>query len=528
MAYFITASGISIVNLNKPKNSKAMNNHANDTKIIIIGGGFAGLGAGIYLQMNGYDTQIFEMHNLPGGLCTSWKRQGYTFDGCIHWLVGSSPESGMHDLWEETGIAKDREFINLDQYLRYEGTDGRTIVFYSDIDRLEKHLLEFSPQDEEPIRDFIKGIRMCLPFDTPSVHDNAFRKLGKQMKTVSNFIINGKKMQEWMKITAEEFSARFSDPLLKKALVDMWLPEFSMFFMLFTFAYLHNKNAGYPIGGSRPMSEALEERYKELGGSIHYRKKVIRILTENDKATGIRLEDGSECRAGRVISAADGYTTIFSMLEGRYIDQKIQESYDKWPLFPSLLFVSLGINRSFEDVPKSVSGMIFELKEPTVIADKERENLSVHIYNQDPTLAPAGKTTVEIMLDSDYEYWKSLASDRKAYDKEKEEAGKKIVELLEQRFPGIADQVEVIDVATPLTFERYTGNWKGTFEGWLLTPENSHVMMKPMSQTLPGIERFYMCGQWVEPGGGLPTAIMSAKRLVKMICREDRKKFTAS
>ena len=72
------------------------------------------------------------------------------------------------------------------------------------------------------------------------------------------------------------------------------------------------------------------------------------------------------------------------------------------------------------------------------------------------------------------------------------------------------------DVATPMTFERYTGNWKGSFEGWQITPENSYVMMKPLSQTLPGLSSFYMCGQWVEPGGGLPTGVMSARRLIKI------------
>jgi phytoene dehydrogenase-like protein len=84
-----------------------MSNKINDRSIIIIGAGFAGLAAGIYARMNGYNTQIFEMHNLPGGLCTAWERKGYIFDGCIHWLVGSSPKSGMHDLWEETGIWQD-------------------------------------------------------------------------------------------------------------------------------------------------------------------------------------------------------------------------------------------------------------------------------------------------------------------------------------------------------------------------------------------------------------------------------------
>ena len=59
--------------------------------VIIIGAGIAGLTAGSYLQMNGYRTQIYELHTLPGGLCTSWKREGYTIDNSIHWLVGSSP-----------------------------------------------------------------------------------------------------------------------------------------------------------------------------------------------------------------------------------------------------------------------------------------------------------------------------------------------------------------------------------------------------------------------------------------------------
>ena len=45
----------------------------------IVGAGIAGLSVGCYLQMNGYRTQIFEQHELPGGLCTSWKRGGYTF-----------------------------------------------------------------------------------------------------------------------------------------------------------------------------------------------------------------------------------------------------------------------------------------------------------------------------------------------------------------------------------------------------------------------------------------------------------------
>jgi phytoene dehydrogenase-like protein len=502
-----------------------MADNKNDKSVIIIGAGFAGLAAGIYAQMNGYKSQIFEMHDVPGGLCTSWKRRGYTIDACIHWLVGSSPCSQMHDLWEEVGLVQDREFIYMDEYMRFESPDGRILTFYTDIDRLEKHLLEFSPVDAEPIRDFIKAIRKCLVFDQPSSKVPWTRRSMNRIRLMLGFLKNGKEFQRWMKLTGSEFAKRFKNPLLRKAFDELWMPEFSMFFMLFMFSYMHTKNAGYPLGGSMPMSKALEKRYLDLGGIINYNKRVDKILTDNDCATGIRLTDGKEYSSNIVISAADGYNTIFKMLDGRYTDEKIKDIYDKWLLFPPLIFIGMGVNRKFDEIPFSVSGFSFPLKKPVVIGDRMRERLSVHLYHHDPSMAPEGRTAMTLMFETDYAYWKKLYEERRAYEEKKDEIAKTIIDLLEQRFPGITSQVEMIDVATPLTFERYTGNWKGSFEGWLITPDNSNVVMKPMSQTLPGLRNFYMCGQWVEPGGGLPTGVMSARRLFKRICKDEGKKF---
>lgn len=497
----------------------------NDKSVLIVGAGFAGLSAGIYAQMNGYKTEIFEMHDMPGGLCTSWKRKGFTIDGCIHWLVGSSPESSLNAHWKEVGIAQGRKFVDLDQYMRFEDDQGRTFILYTDVDRLEKHMLEFSPRDAEVTREFINGIRMVLRLDQPSEFDPLPRRLGKLLKMGLFFASKGKEMQAWMNVTAKEFIKRFKDPTIRLAMERMWLPDFSMFFMLFTFAWLHKKAAGYPIGGSLPMSQAMEKRYLSLGGQIHYRSRVEEILVEKDKAVGIRLENGQEFRANRVISAADGYTTIFKMLHGKYVNEQICAQYEKWPLFPPLIYVGIGVNRTFDDVPPTVSGIAYTLREPVTVADQPWKQLSVHIFNQDPTLAPEGKTSLVVLYPTSYPYWKELAQDKAAYHEKKDQIARTIVELLEQRFPGISEQVEMVDVATPLTFERYTGNWQGSFEGWLLTPENSSVSMKPMSQTLPGLENFYMCGQWVEPGGGLPTSVMSARRLLKSICKQDGIKF---
>ena len=266
-------------------------------RIIIVGGGFAGLAAGIYGQMNGYATEIFEMHDKPGGLCTSWGRKGYTIDACIHWLVGSNPRSRFNDTWKEVGILPGREFIDMDLYLRYEASDGRIVNFYCDIDRLEKHLTEFSPADATAIRDFTNAIRMVLVFDQSGKDAPLLHRLGEKAALGWALAVNGRKMTRWMKTTIVEFVARLKDPVLKEAFSEIWIPEFSLFFMLFAFAWLHKRNAGYPLGGSMPMSRSLEEKYLKLGGTIRYNSKVEKILTEKGKATGVVLKPADAAHA---------------------------------------------------------------------------------------------------------------------------------------------------------------------------------------------------------------------------------------
>jgi phytoene dehydrogenase-like protein len=140
-----------------------MNNSATD--IAIVGAGIAGLAAGCYAQMNGYRTQIFEMHNQPGGLCTAWQRQGFVFDGCIHYLFGSGQGQPFYRLWEELGIVPQQQFFHHDELLRVSEPNGKTLIVYCNPDRLEQHLIELSPMDRHLIRDFCAGIHTFTRFD---------------------------------------------------------------------------------------------------------------------------------------------------------------------------------------------------------------------------------------------------------------------------------------------------------------------------------------------------------------------------
>ena len=499
----------------------------NNKKVIIIGAGISGLCAGSYLQMNGYDTEIFELHTTPGGLCTSWKRKGYTFDLCIHWLVGSSPSDNFYGLWNELIDIEKLDFVDHEIFFQVEDKEGGKLRMFTNVDRLEEEMKSVAPEDRDIIEDFIGGIRKFLPFSMP---------LNKAPEVMNPF--DGLKMmfkmfpyfgafKKWDKISAEELASRCKNLLLSRAILEIFLPDSPVFFLLYTLVSMHKKSAGYPVGGSLNFARLIEKKYINLGGKVNYNSRVEEIIVDDDIARGIRLENGNTHLADIIISAADGYSTIFKMLNGKYIDEKRREYYsgqsEKLKVFPSLVFVALGVARKFDDEPHT---LIFPLKKPLVVDESvSYEYLPVRIFNFDPTLAPEGKTSITVNLGTyNYEFWVNLRkSNKEKYRQEKERIANEVIEALEERFGNIKSNIEVTDVSTPASLIRYTNNWKGSFEGW--HPGRGTMMLR-IDKTLPGLENFYMIGQWVEPGGGLPPAIMSGRNVAQIICKKDGKKFT--
>jgi len=494
-----------------------------EKSVIIIGAGIAGLSAGCYGQMNGYRTSIFEMHDKPGGLCTSWKRKDYTIDGCLEWLVGSEPGNSFYRIWQELGAIQGRQMINHEHFGHIEGRDGGVLILYTDVNRLEEHLKELAPEDKDVIEEFTKGVRKCTRIDMPIDKAPELYGLVDKFTFLFKMLPHLMFMRKWKKLPIVDFAERFRNPLLRDSFRALGsLPELPMLAGFMTFAWQHQKVGGYAVGGSLEFARAIERRYLDLGGEIHYKSPVTKVLVANNEALGVRLADGTEHRSDVVISAADGHTTIFDMLEGRYINNKVQGYYDELPLFPPLTFVTLGVARSFEGIPHALT---YHLDEPIEIGGLEQKLLTMRTYSFDPTLAPPGKNVVKVQFLSDYEYWKDLKENPARYKDEKERVANKVVELLDRRFPGLAVKVEMRDVATPMTWVRYTGNWKGSFEGWLPTTKTLGMRM---SKTLPGLKNFYMVGQWVEPGGGLPPAALSGRNVTQILCKKDKIPFVTT
>ena len=128
-------------------------------KISIIGGGVAGLAAGIYGRINGFEVTIFEMGKKTGGVCTSWEKAGYQVNGSIHWLVGSAPGIDFYEMWKELGILENLEFHYHDSFIEFKNIEGVDVHFYTDPNKLQQQLLSISPADARLIEDLIHNIK---------------------------------------------------------------------------------------------------------------------------------------------------------------------------------------------------------------------------------------------------------------------------------------------------------------------------------------------------------------------------------
>ncbi|HMN32107.1 MAG TPA: NAD(P)/FAD-dependent oxidoreductase [Chitinophagaceae bacterium] len=502
-------------------------------KINIIGAGISGLCAGCYLQMNGFETQIFEKHSMSGGLCTSWEKQGYTIDCSVHWILGSTEKNGFFDMWNEILDMEKIDFHNHEVRLALEVKENtnkygnKSFLLYTNLDRLQKYMLDIAPEDKKVIQLFIKNIRKLQAFKVPPMMD----KLPFWQST-----IRGIKMIRYLKflgiilyqnsITNKQFAQKFKNPFLKEAISNLFDDDdVSLLVFNFPMASFDNKSAGYPIGGSYSWAKRIEQKYISLGGKIHYNTPVQKIIVEDQKATAVLVRNNVIHHSDMTLSASDWHKTVFDLLDGKYVNEKILKLKNEQILkiYYSILLVTFGLKRDYkEQYHFNRFPINTKLNSP---CGKSWDRLETHFYYYDPTLAQEGKTVMACSFyTSNGKYWIDLRkNDRKKYREEKQKFVDDLIQQLEQKYPGISNDIEMVDFATPASVLRYTNNWQGSAQGWL--PGKNVIASSPISFKLPNLKNFYYASHWNRPGGGVPVALNMARDVAKLICKENQVDF---
>ena len=489
-----------------------------DKRVVIIGGGIAGLSAGIYALKAGYEATIYEKNAIPGGECIGWNRKGYHIDNCIHWLTGTRKGTELYDVWKTVGaLSDDMEYAKIDSF--YTSTyEGKSVTLWNDLERTERELIEAAPEDEEEIHKFIEYVeysKQCLfpankPMEMWKVKD--YISMGKNMADFP------KVMKEFGKISLEEYSKRFRSPLLQKLMCDYLPKSYCAYSFLVSYATMADGNGNIPMGASLQMSLRMERKFKELGGKIFYNSSIDEIVLDKKTATGIRLAGGEFVPADYVIPAIDVHPLFHKLLPEKYMPKEIKEAYDAPANYPA----TSGFQVAFAVSEKFSRGeTIFIDIDPIKVGSRRFDRMYVKSYGYDPIFVKDGKQVIQTCItqtDEDFLFWKALS--REEYDKIKKELTLEVEKRIVKAFPELTGDMEFLDAWTPLTYERYCNAYHGSYMSFVTTPSGKQIKMKGK---LKGIDNLYLAGQWTNSPGGLPVAVASGKFAVQRILKGEKR-----
>jgi phytoene dehydrogenase-like protein len=484
-------------------------------KVAIIGAGIAGLSLGCYLQKSGFSTEIYEANGKPGGLCTGWERDGYRIEGGLTGLWGSGPKHPFYKLYSELLDMEALAFSSPAIKTVYDFPDGKRFEEYADLGRLEQEMIEISPEDEGLIREWIADTRKITKIYLPIEKPKELYGLSERMR-----IKKGKEvllLKKWSRMTSHDFSRQFKNPMISQITEQFRTPVLMEMFYL---AGLGVGANGYPSGGASALAEKLAEQYESLGGTLHYFCRAQKIRVENRIAKGILFENGKSAHGDIIVSAMDGRGTLFDLLGGKFMNDQIRSLYEKPDLTPSVIQVAIGVRQAFEDefpMRRIILDVPHELHDGSVQSFIEVMRFTQTVHGQK-------KTLFRVQMDTKFaSYWWMLKkAEKERYKKEKREVAAWVADVLDSRVSPIKSDIEMMNVTTPATYIHLTGNWRGAVKGW---NSKNIITDDPFYRELPELRNFYMAGQWVQPGSGIPMAFKSARDLAQLICKKEKKEF---
>lgn len=490
--------------------------------IVIIGAGISGLTAGIYALQSGFDVTIYESHTVPGGASTSWRRKGYLFEGGIHWMTGSSPKTPLNRLWYEVGALNDNvKVLYPDPFIAFD-YNGQTAYIYRDIDKLRQHFLELSQEDRKEINRLCSDVKKFTRFTMPVMDIKGVKVKKKSDVPISSLIGMLPALPRLLfynNQTAKEYSERFKSPQIKNLLENIAGRDNTAAAIVFILATLASGDGGYPGGGSLDMADRMAKYFEKLGGTIKYSKAVNKVLVENGIARGVKL-DGEEIKADAVIVTLDTLVAIDTMFDTPISEpwaEKMRQTTK--PMLDT--FICLGVEADLSGLPERI---VFRSDEPLVCGNLSESVIGICNYAGYKGYAPQGYTAVTSLIIGDsYDFWKTCYENG-TYQAEKQKLAESLIEILAKKYPQTAGKIAVWDVATPLTYERYLGSYKGS---WMSAMEkgskNSTYPSKPES-----IQNVYFAGQRLMSPGGLPAALVTGRTAVQHLCKDTNTVFQAN
>ena len=490
--------------------------------IAIIGGGLAGLAAGVFGQKAGFKTTIYEKNSKIGGCCFSWKRGEYTIDNCIHWLVGTKRGSQQNRFWEEIGGMDDSIGVYERRAFYTSELDGQCLTLWRDPEETRWEMLELSPEDADEINGFIDSVKESQTIVSSGPDLMNIKKLisGEGLDISAKNTV--KMIFNYSRMNLKVWSERFAHPLIRKMILDFSAQEYEAFWLILSYAMFTSGDADVPIGGSGQLTERIASYYESLGGEICYNHQAEEILMEkeafllgNGKASGIRFTDGTTCDSDYIICTCE-----ISRVFGKLLDEKhAPAGYDKLVNEEKTpIYSSFHAAFAVDGLMKEVDDLVYFPCDALDVGGQVYDRIGVKNYRSyGDYIAPEGQTVIQtsfIQYPSDFRLWNGLRANPVQYRLKKQYTVDAILDRLEKRFPQYKGKIHPIDSWTPATYGRYLGSNSGMYMRYITTILKTGSVIIPEPKDISNV---FLAGHTLCYPGGTPIAALTGKLAIDLV-----------
>ena len=528
----------------------------NKHRTIIVGGGMSGLTAAVYLARAGHDIFLLEKNKDCGGLLNSFTRDGFTFDAGARSILNAGI---IHPMLRELDIRL--EFLESPVSIGIEN-DIINLTSENAVDEYRKLLERLYPESVDDIKvviskieSIMKDMQTMYKIDNPNFRE---QKDGAYLKQLLGWLPGFIRVLGRMGKQSEPVESYLTKLTSNQSLIDIIAQHFfkktpTSFALGYFYSYT---DYIYPRGGTGELPKALVQKIIEFGGKIQTETEITGV---NPSEKEVRDKNGNTYSYDTLIWSAD-LKTLYRILElDNFKEKDSQEILEQKELLlskrgcDSVYSLFVGVDAPLEEFSSISNGHFFYTPSKQGLGETHWSELDSLIENfetkskddilqwldkycqlttyeisipafRDPTLAPNGKTGVEISMLFEYDLLKKV-NDANWYEEFRFEVENRMLDVLSNSiYPSLKEKVLFRSSSTPLSIAKIVGTSEGAIVGWSYLSPVPVVdnLRKIPSSVLTPIPNVYQTGQWAYSPAGLPTAIITGWNAAQKIIKKKK------
>lgn len=483
---------------------------SNQYDAIVIGSGIGGLVTATQLAAKGAKVLVLESYLIPGGSAGYFEREGYRFDVGASMIFGFGKKGTTNLLTKAlAAVNMSIETIADPVQIHYHLPDGLDLKVHRDYEQFLQELISHFPAEKAGIRCFYDEcwqVFNCLnSMDLLSLEEPRYLT-----RVFFQHPLSCLGLVKYLPQNAGDVARKYiKDPKLLK-FIDMecycWsvvpADRTPMINAGMVFSDRHYGGINYPRGGVGQIALKLVAGLEKAGGEIQYQARVNKIILDAGRAIGVKLTNGKEYYAKKIVSNATRWDTFEKLLPPESLpgsEKKWQKRYQKSPSFLSL---HLGVKA---DVLPSGSECHHILLEDWENMEAEQGTIFVSIPTLlDPSLAPPDHHIIHTFTPSWIDQWQKLPPQE--YQQKKEAAAHRLIDRLKKLFPKLDTGLDYIEIGTARTHRRFLNRIDGSY-GPIPRRKLLGLLGMPFNRT--AIPNLYCVGDSTFPGQGLNAVAFS-------------------